>query len=171
MMRSSPRSGTNPSPLKLPERDSSLPIGTTMLDHHSDFIMPRHTDGQSNSIHFDRRIQISLRGSTSLRQLCISACLVALARISSAQTITTSSPSSKTSSADAATTSLPGGSTNSRLQVVIPVVAGVVVLAVVAMMIFIKCASNRQSSRRGRKRRKRGAELEGGAPEYEGVPA
>lgn len=188
----------NPSPrhLELPETDISLPVrveasykrriktvcaqkdcSRRRMDPNrsgvrsSNFAVPQRILGQCKSTIPRNSLTLCFSNSTSPRQLCASACILALAGLASGQSTTTSSPSSKTSSTEAATTSLPGGSTNSRLQVVIPIVGGVVVLAIVAILIFIKCAANRQNSRRGRKRRKMGAEQEGGALEYEGVPA
>jgi hypothetical protein len=57
-------------------------------------------------------------------------------------------------------------STNTRLQIVIPVVAAVIVLAIAGLLIFVKCAANRQNYRRRKKRRS-----PGDFDEYEGVPA
>jgi hypothetical protein len=91
-------------------------------------------------------------------------------------TSTSTQPSNTSQPSNATDNGLLAGQKNNRLQVVIPIVAGVVILAIAAMMIFIKCAANRQSSKRGRKRgRKRGEAgelgMDGEGFEYEGVPA
>lgn len=55
--------------------------------------------------------------------------------------------------------------TNEEQQVVVPTVAGVVVFVLAVLTVFVKCAANRQSSRR--KGRRRGEE----GWDYEGVPS
>ncbi|KAI9655556.1 MAG: hypothetical protein M1821_005349 [Bathelium mastoideum] len=60
---------------------------------------------------------------------------------------------------------LPSGDADRRRQVIVPTVAGVIVLFLGLLTMFVKCAANRQSSRR--RRRRKG---EGGW-DYEGVPS
>jgi len=53
-----------------------------------------------------------------------------------------------------------------RRTVIVPTVAAVIVFVIAALTLFVKCAANRQNSRRGRRRR-RGAD----GWDYEGVPS
>lgn len=53
-----------------------------------------------------------------------------------------------------------------NLQIVIPVVLAVIILVLFGLLLFVKCAANRRTYKRGKKRR-----VAGDVDAYEGVPA